>query len=159
MVGRDGIAALVILVASGVLFALTFGLHANPLVPIGPAFYPRIVLGVTAALAVLLLVVDVVAQRRHPAARPEPAAEPLNYRLVLVAFVVFGLYVAALPHLGFRIATLAFVVAFQAVLDPPRTARHWIVVLAIAAATTVVTYFVFERYLSVLLPRGPWTDF
>src|SRR2546430_10853251 len=44
--------------ASLVLFGLTLELKANPLVPIGPGFYPRIVLGVTALLAVLLVVTD-----------------------------------------------------------------------------------------------------
>jgi hypothetical protein len=29
----------------------------------------------------------------------------------------------------------------------------------VALLTTVIVYFVFERYLTVLLPRGRWTDF
>jgi hypothetical protein len=29
----------------------------------------------------------------------------------------------------------------------------------VALITTVAVYFAFERYLSVLLPRGRWTDF
>ena len=49
--GRDGIAALVILAASTTLFVLTLGLKASGLVPIGPGFYPRIVLGLTIFLA------------------------------------------------------------------------------------------------------------
>jgi len=48
---RDGWAGLVILAASLVLFALTLDLKANALVPIGPGFYPRLVIGLTAALA------------------------------------------------------------------------------------------------------------
>ena len=44
------------LAASLVLFALTLGLKASPLVPIGPGFYPRIVLGITAVLSAALLV-------------------------------------------------------------------------------------------------------
>ena len=55
---RDGWAGLVVLAASLVLFGLTLGLKANPLVPIGPGFYPRIVLGVTALLAAVLVVTD-----------------------------------------------------------------------------------------------------
>ena len=51
---RAGWAGLASLVASLVLFALTLDLKANPLVPIGPGFYPRIVLGLTAALALIL---------------------------------------------------------------------------------------------------------
>ncbi|HEY2967644.1 MAG TPA: tripartite tricarboxylate transporter TctB family protein [Casimicrobiaceae bacterium] len=156
MLGRDGIAALVILGASVGLFALTLGLKDNPLVPIGPGFYPRLVLGLTAALALGLFISDVMARRRRHVA---PAIGQPNYRLVVLLFLVFGVYVAALPFLGFRVATFLFVGGAQAALDLPRDRRRWIVVLAVALVTTALTYFVFERYLSVLLPRGRWTGF
>jgi hypothetical protein len=32
-------------------------------------------------------------------------------------------------------------------------------VAAVSIVTTVIVYYVFERYLTVLLPRGRWTDF
>jgi hypothetical protein len=74
-------------------------------------------------------------------------------------FAVFGLYVGTLAYLGFRIATLAYVAAANALLDPPRGAKGWLRVALVALITTVVVYVVFERELSVLLPRGRWTDF
>ena len=43
MLGRDGWAGLVILAFCAILWWLTLGLKENPLVPIGPGFYPRIV--------------------------------------------------------------------------------------------------------------------
>ncbi len=156
MLGRDRIAALVILGASVALFALTLGLKDNPLVPIGPGFYPRLVLGLTAALALGLFISDVIARQR---ARVAPASARQNYRLVVLLFLAFGLYVAALPFLGFRVATFLFVGGAQAVLDLPRDRRRWIVLLGVALVTAAVTYVVFERYLSVLLPRGRWTGF
>jgi len=150
---RDGWAGLVVLAASLVLFGLTLGLKANPLVPIGPGFYPRIVLGVTALLAALLVVTDWYAAKK---AGPKV---PADYAAVVLQFAVFGIYVAALPWLGFRIATFAYVAATNALMDPPRGARQWARVAAIALASALATYFVFEHYLSVLLPRGRWTDF
>jgi hypothetical protein len=158
MFGRDGIAALVILAASAVLYAATLGLHENPLVPIGPAFYPRIVLGITAALSAALLVADFFEHRRRPAARAAAPAARADYRLVTLLFVAFGLYVVVMPHLGFRIATFAFLLGAQALLEPPRGARRVIVVFVVAAVATAVVYLVFELYLTVLLPRGRWTD-
>ena len=153
MLSRDGWTGLVVLAASLVLFGLTLELKANPLVPIGPGFYPRIVLGVTALLAALLVIVDWV----FP---PKAAAKvSANYAAVVLHFAVFGIYVAALPWLGFRIATFAYVAVTNALMDPPRSARQWARVAAIALASALATYFVFEHYLSVLLPRGRWTDF
>ena len=153
MLSRDGWAGLVVLAASLVLFGLTLELRANPLVPIGPGFYPRIVLGVTALLAALLVVTDWYAAKK---AGPKV---PADYAAVVLQFAVFGIYVAALPWLGFRIATFAYVAVTNALMDPPRGARQWARVAAIALASALATYYVFEHYLSVLLPRGRWTDF
>ena len=141
------------LAASLFLFALTLGLPANPLVPIGPGFYPRIVLGLTAVLAGALLVFDLLSKKK-----PEPLGEA-NYAAVVLHFAVFGVYVVALPSLGFRVATFAYVAAANALLDRPRTAKGWLRVAALALITSALTYVVFEHYLSVLMPRGRWTGF
>jgi len=151
---REGWTGLAALAASLVLFGLTLDLKSNPLVPIGPGFYPRIILGLTAVLAAALVVFDLRNVGKQVVAQAAP-----NYALVLVVFVIFGLYVGALPFLGFRIATFVFVAALQATLEPPRGVRGWLVVAVTALLTTAVSYVLFERYLQVLLPRGRWTDF
>jgi len=150
---KDGWGGLAVLAASLFLFALTLGLKDNPLVPIGPGYYPRIVLAVTAALALALVVSDFLSEKT---AR---AREPLNYLLVVEMFALFGLYVGALPYLGFRISTLLYVAASNALLDLPKSAKGWGRVALVAALTTLVVYYVFERYLTVLMPRGRWTHF
>ncbi len=151
MLGRDGIAGLVCLGGSLWFLALTRGLPQAALVPIGPGFYPRILLTITALLSAALVVSDLLNPRRA-------AAVPSRYRLVLLAFVIFSAYVALMPVVGYRVATFLFVGALQATLEPPRGARWW-VLLAVALLTTLVSYYVFERYLSVLLPRGRLSGF
>lgn len=141
------------LAASLFLFALTLGLKDNPLVPIGPGFYPRIVLGISAVFALALVISDLFQKPQ------EKKKESLNYFLVVQMFAVFGLYCGALPYLGFRIATLLYLAASNAILEPPRGVKGWARVAAVALITTVVVYYAFERYLTVLLPRGRWTDF
>ncbi len=156
--GRDGITGLVVFATSLFLFWATLGLKRHPLVPVGPEFYPQLVLGATAFLALLLVVADVIAQRRaRVTAAPVPIARA-NYALVVIAFAIFAIYVIALPYLGFRVATFAFLMAMPLAFEPPRGARRrWIIVFIVALVATVVTYFVFESYLHVLLPRGRWT--
>lgn len=164
---RDGIAALVILAASVALFVLTLGLKASSMVPIGPGFYPRIVLGITAFFSLLLLVSDLLAQRRAPApvAAVDAAAgaaasiDRPNFTLVALNFALFGAYAMLLPGLGFRIATLLYVACANALLAPPQGVRGWVRVLALAAGTAFICHFVFESQLSVLLPRGRWTGY
>jgi hypothetical protein len=164
-VGRNGIAGLVCLAISAWLLFLTRGLPPPIMVPIGPAFYPRLVLSCMALLSVLLIVGDWRTRRRRrgaPTTTPAKAvATRPNYLLVAATFVVFTIYVVLLPLLGFRIATLFFVAALQVTLDgsPARRSwRYWLRVALVAIATTLICDLAFERYLSVLLPRGRWTD-
>ncbi|MBM3356048.1 MAG: hypothetical protein FJY47_09390, partial [Betaproteobacteria bacterium] len=70
-----------------------------------------------------------------------------------------GLYCGALAFLGYRLSTVLYVAAANALLDPPRGARGWGRVALVAVLTAFLTHLVFERYLTVLLPRGTWTGF
>ncbi|MEK7361090.1 MAG: tripartite tricarboxylate transporter TctB family protein [Pseudomonadota bacterium] len=158
---RDGVAGLICLALSIGMLVLTRGLPQSPLVPIGPDFYPRIVLIIMAVLSAMLIASDL--WRQHAQAAPvtdgaAAAPDTRDYRLVGVTFAVFTAYVVLLPLLGYRLATFIFMAALQAVFERPRGARRWIMVLVSALATAAATYVVFEHYLSVLLPRGRWTD-
>lgn len=161
VMGRDGWSSLFILGFCAILWWLTLDLKENPLVPIGPGFYPRIVVGITAFFAVLVVIGDVRARRRAGAAGPAERASGAraNYPLVAAGFAAFGAYVLALPGLGFRLATFLYVAAAAAMLARPRDAKSWLKILVLALLTASITYVMFERYLLVLLPRGRWTGF
>ena len=157
---RDGIAGLICLALSIGLLVLTRGLPQSSFVPVGPDFYPRIVLVIMAVLSLMLIASDLWRQQSQIAAATvgaEPVAQKRNYRLVGMTFAVFAGYVVLLPLVGYRLATFLFMLALQALIDPPRGARRWIVVMVSALASSAVTYVIFDHYLSVLLPRGHWT--
>ena len=157
--GRDGYTGLAVLAASLALLWGTAGLERHPMLPVGPGFYPRIVLGIAALFALWLVVADVVAGRRRAAPAPAKAAGTPSYGLVAVAFATFAAYTLALPWLGFRVATFLFLIALPGVLERPRAAARWALIAAVALVATGVVYYVFEHYLHVLLPRGRWTGF
>jgi hypothetical protein len=160
MYSRDSISGLVCLVISLVMLVMTFSLPPASMVPIGPAFYPRVVLITTAFLSAILIFIDLRAMRAMAGA-PAPAAHAgpaPNYRLVLATFILFGLYIALLPKLGFRISTALFVFALQITLEWPQSTKRWALAVVVAIATGLICHFVFEDYLSVLLPRGTWSQ-
>ena len=159
MIGRDGISGLLVLAGCVVLYVLTYRIEGNPLVAIGPAFYPRLVFIVTGVLAALLVLSDVLGRLRRSSAAAKAAGPRPNYVLVVATFAVFVVYVVLMPYVGFRISTFAFVLTMRVLLDWPEKTTGWIAAVALAAGTTLVTWFVFEQYLAVLLPRGRWTDF
>ena len=80
-----------------------------------------------------------------------------KYLAPLFLGTLIGVVGGALPGLGFRIATFAYVVAANALLAPPRGLRGWAGTAVLGLGTALLTWLVFERELSVLLPRGRWT--
>ncbi|HEY5292321.1 MAG TPA: tripartite tricarboxylate transporter TctB family protein [Burkholderiales bacterium] len=157
---QNSVAGLICLALSIGMLVLTRGLPQSSFVPVGPDFYPRIVLVIMAVLSALLIVVDLWPQPAKGAEAPAvaaPAPEERNYRLVGVTYAVFTGYVILLPLVGYRVATFIFVAALQAVFESPRGVRRWALVMVSALATALITYIVFNDYLSVLLPRGHWT--
>lgn len=156
--GRDGVAGLVLLGLSLALFTASFDLPRLPLVPVGPGFYPRFVLGLLAAASLALVVQDLLRTRAMPpAGAPPPSRARRVQALVAGTFAATGAYAFLLPLFGFRLATFLFVGGLQAMLAWPRTARQWLALAGVAAATAALAYLAFERYLLVLLPRGRWT--
>jgi putative tricarboxylic transport membrane protein len=157
VLGRDGLAGLICLGGSLWLLSLTRGLPQSALVPIGPGFYPRIVLGITAVLSAILVGADLLSRRRQQTApqKDSPPGKTRNYGLVCITFALFTAYVLLMPLLGYRIATFLFVLPLQVVLEPAAR-RHRVRILVIALVTTILTHLVFETWLSVLLPRSRW---
>jgi hypothetical protein len=154
--GRDGIAGVVLLAVSLALLVQSLRLPQVPLVPVGPGFYPRIVLAFLAAASAALVAQDVLARRKRAEAAARPAA-PRLHRLVAASFAIVAAYCFLLPYLGYRLATPLFVAGLQAALERPRGVRQGAWLAAVALGTTAVTYLAFETYLLVLLPRGAWT--
>ena len=148
---RDAVVGALLAGLSVFLLWQTRTIPHPPFVPLGPAFYPRVVLWTFFGLSVVLLVSGLRAGR--PTSRADLAAWLARHRLVLAAFALFGLYVFAMPRLGYLLSTMLFTAATQWLLGR-RGVRRLPGVTAVAVGTALVTWLVFERYLYVLLPRG-----
>ncbi len=62
-IGRDGITGLILLAISLFLLFKSFQLPSLPIVPVGPGFYPAIVLSFMAAASALLVLQDLMKRR------------------------------------------------------------------------------------------------
>jgi hypothetical protein len=126
---------------------------AAPFVPIGPAFYPRVVVILLACLAVWLIAEDLFRGRVQERKAAKLAGPAPNYRKVLLGFVAFLAYVAGLSLIGYPAATFLFVLGLSWAIGP-RNVRELPKLVAIAAGTVLATYLIFEKYLYVFLPQG-----
>jgi len=153
--GRDGWIGVGLLCFSGWLYANLDKIPPNPLVPIGPAFYPRFLLLLTLLLSLALVVQDVLAHLKQENKGKGAFINWLNYQSTLLSFAVFGAYVLLLPQLGYLLSTILFVTALQWLLGKPLW-RQLPGSLSIGIGTSLITYVIFEKYLHVFLPRGSW---
>jgi hypothetical protein len=155
--GRDGIVGLLLLALSLLLYRHTGEILHPPFVPLGPEFYPRVLLGLLGGLGATLMGADLLDRgRRRTSLEGKPGSIRLplgQYRNVLLTYLLFGGYVTLLPLVGFRVATALFVAALSLGLGP-KTLRHAALSLLIAVGFTAAVHFVFEVYLKLLLPRG-----
>jgi len=148
---RDAVVGGLLALLSFFLLWETREIPHPPLIPISPAFYPRVVLSIFLLLSLGLLISGLRAPLRTRAW--DWRAWFIRYWMILGSFFLFGLYVLVLPILGYLLSTALFTAAMQWVLGR-RGVRRLPAVLAVAVGTSAGTYVVFQLYLQVLLPRG-----
>ena len=151
--GRDTGIGVSLLVFCGILYWQAGLVSVPPFIPIGPSFYPRVVLVLLAGLAGWLIVEDTLKRRRAAKEAKKPAGPAPNYRRVLIGFLVFLGYVACLDLIGYVASTFLFVLGLSWAIGP-RSMREMPKLVVVAAGTALATYLIFERYLYVFLPRG-----
>lgn len=111
---------------------------------LGPAFFPRMLALALAALALTLIV-------RAVMGRSDPSRPPaIRTKMLLVVLLSLGVYAAVMPLLGFRIATPLLLGGVIWALG----LRAWPSLVGTAVGVTAVLWFVFDRLLHVLLPKG-----
>lgn len=152
-------------VLRGVLIAAFFALCAFLLVPAfvpRPAFipgfapppdmWPRTVSLVGTALGVLALIFALrggqPAEERIDTDGSSPARMVLRFAGVLV---IFALFFAAIPYLGFLIATMLLTLA-MVLMTGERSYRLWIALLSIGGPVLLVLFF--HSALGTQFPKG-----
>ena len=78
-------------------------------------------------------------------------AEWGQLRQVLSVVVPTAIYVGVMPFIGLYLASMVFIAWFMRWLGK----YPWLTVLAISLGMPIVTYFIFERWFMVPLPKGP----
>lgn len=136
------IAAAAVLVAAAVLFALTFGFEELPAGlagGFGAEAFPRLVLGVIAALALVLFAAP-------PMSAPRERIAPVAYYTAGSLLV----FMAAVPLAGMLPAMFLFQLGLAYLWGE----RRHLLVLGVAAVTTGLVWAVFVRGFGIQLPKG-----
>lgn len=152
-INRDAIVAVLLLVFCTVMFGATYDIEPLMIDPtVGPELWPRVVIGVLAALSLIYLGQSL---RAATAARgqSEDGAVWRRFANPVICFVLFGLFAASLPVLGMLIGGTLFVFLALTLMG-----GHGLRALAVHAVIAVICiggmWLVFTYALEVYLPQG-----
>ena len=121
--------------------------------PYGSALFPRILLVVIGIFSLLILVRSLLVKVPERAGAKQLINEWFqSRRTILALFLLFGLYAALLPVVGYIAATIGFLVASLALLMGINTRRKWMINLTLSFTLAIVIFVVFRYGLNVWLP-------
>ncbi|UTR12107.1 tripartite tricarboxylate transporter TctB family protein [Evansella sp. LMS18] len=149
---RDRIFSICILLFCGLMYMETFNFARGSDLRAGPEVFPRILIGLIAALALIHLIKSFIIKEekiRQSFNRKEFLGK---YWKIIAMFMIFGLYTLFLPILSFITASLIFLFAGQALLMGLRKKKLIITNLAVTFAATFFVYFIFTETLNIWLP-------
>lgn len=136
-----GVGIIIILIP---LLIETFYFPVRPRVPLGVAFWPRMLLAMLFLVALYLTFKGKVIVEEQ---------EPLSwYSLAGLGFA--GLYAVLVEHIGFIILTPLFLFAVSYLLIKKRGGNQIVIPVIVALLATLITYLVFNKGLLVQLPEG-----
>jgi putative tricarboxylic transport membrane protein len=147
---RDFATSVVLLIVTALLWGESYRIPKLVFTDVGSAFFPRIVIVLTAVMSVILMIESF---RVKPTASKECKSRDSAHDL-LIRWSTFGLvvaYVALLPVLGYTWATIGFLVSLMLLLGPI-TVKSVPVTLVVTLVTTFGVKYVFGSLLKLFLP-------
>jgi putative tricarboxylic transport membrane protein len=161
MVNKDRLSSIMLLAFCAFFYYATYKIDVSDIVGIDSAFFPRMILGLIAVLALTMLgstFVSVQASKTETKEHVEKNNElPIKKRgrIVGAIFALFLLYILGIDFIGFIFASFLFMVAmYFLILEEKRTTKKHVLAMVILLVTTVLLTFFFEQFLDVYLPRG-----
>ena len=140
---RSVVSVILLLVGAGLMLS-TFGLQFADLGgAFSPMFFPRIVLMMWVALALLNVMSDVMAQS---------ASKPIRLGTVAVISVAFVAYVILLPKLGFFLCSVPLAFGMLWVLE----VRNPLALVGISVGVPGGLVALFNHVLTMPLPVSPF---
>jgi putative tricarboxylic transport membrane protein len=121
---------------------------------LGAGFFPKIIFGTLAVCSCVLMVKAFIVHFAKNKTKTKTVPFPFGkYKIVLIAFVLFFLYVLGLSYLGFVIASMLFLPGLMWTLGP-KTKASLVPIVLTSTGITAVTYISFTHFLQVFLPSG-----
>ena len=141
----------------------SFFVPPNPVAP--PSLWPRIVLAILAALAVVLIITNLMAHLKEVRENKangvaQPKFDIVGFlkekRKVMGAMAVTLIFLFTFVPVGFIITCTIYFLVITYILEPTKNRKILALRVTQAVVLTALIYLVFMRGLNVQLPPGPF---
>ena len=138
------------MVISIVLLAFLTSLAVQvPSIPAVSKGYPVFLLVVSYAMTIYLLLKSVVKMKTEEQQKTEAAAQA---KFIVPYCLMIAVYLFLMSKIGYIASTVVFMVASLIYLR----LKNKVVMVVLSIIMTIVLYYVFTNFLTVILPRGSW---
>lgn len=113
--------------------------------------YPTLLIVVAAIMSAILLIKSAIRYRHAEVVETNVVGQ---LKIILPFCLMIIAYLILMGYLGYIISTVVFMIAALCYLRM----KNKIAIVILALAMTVIIYFVFSKYLIVVLPFGKWIN-
>ena len=120
-----------------------------PAIPEVSRGYPLVLLIISYVMAVYLLVTSVLKQKKEE----KQTTQVMEQVKIIVPYcLMIAVYLAMMSRIGYIASTVLFMAASLIYLK----LKNKVVLVVLSVVLTIILYFVFTNFLTVILPRGSW---
>jgi len=134
-------------------------LPKSSIMEIGPDFMPMCIGIVTFVLAAALALFNIKNLKMRTAEAEKMEKEDLDYKRMLISFILILVYVYLLQPVGFIVTTILYLPFQMYVLAPDeKKTKKDIIQLAVTSVVfTFIVFFLFRYGFKIILPAGIFT--
>lgn len=120
-----------------------------PAIPEVSRGYPLVLLIISYVMAVYLLVTSVLKQKKEE----KQTTQVMEQVKIIVPYcLMIAVYLTMMSRIGYIASTVLFMAASLIYLK----LKNKVVLVVLSVVLTIILYFVFTNFLTVILPRGSW---
>ena len=111
--------------------------------------YPLVLLIISYAMTIILLVSSMVKMKTENKQETQVAEQA---KIIIPYCLMIAVYLFLMNKIGYIASTVVFMIASLVYLK----LKNKVLMVALSIIMTVILYFVFTNFLTVILPRGAW---
>jgi putative tricarboxylic transport membrane protein len=130
--------------------AYSVGTWAQP----GPGFLPLLCGVIMATLSLIIFFQGIMKGKAKAKAKEEGSFLTARWGKLIAALAILFTYAFLIEEFGFLLMTFVFMLFTLKVVEPTR----WRTAVIVSVLATILSYFLFEVWLKVPMPKGFWPN-